>query len=575
MVLSIRSCSLILVALTLVACGAAQAGPTATGVTVQATQIPGRHPALPWPTAVPSEPPPPSPVPTATRPESTSPSYRAQIRINTTSDWTTVRLTGGGYWHDVNVTWASEQAQSAELEGESLLLSQPLNRAEAANSVELVAEAYLSELDAASPIVFEIERGHIGSTRVEISSYAEVTPTLVAVLNWDGVSAGERNAQAYEVCAKPFLGAAPNEHIIIGQLNFWYYGPGEFGGFENADGSRMTPLTPLLGETYWASDPAVVYQQIEWAVEYGVDAFSIEWTTPRGVGCCGSMEDTLDDVFLKSPNIHKVRWAIFYDFVLRLNQTPGLEIDVVPNINFDQPDVYNTFVSDFVHFATKYFGHPQYLTIDGRPVIYIWATNSYVGNLAGAMQEARERVSELGYDVFIVGDEVCVGCFNRQHASLFDGSSTFTMLIPGLDGYALHDVGEAAVKVDGAFQWWRDQIAGLKVAGRQDLVNFQPAWAPQYDERNFKTDHPLYVPAESKDQVMQMATVARKHAEAAGSSGLKLIWLNTWNNWAETTTVEPTANLGPKYPAGNYQFDMLEVVRDVFGGETYYTSPVW
>lgn len=58
-----------------------------------------------------------------------------------------------------------------------------------------------------------------------------------------------------------------------------------------------------------------------------------------------------------------------------------------------------------------------------------------------------------------------------------------------------------------------------------------------------------------------------------GAEGLQLIWLNTWNNWAESTTVEPTANLRPKYPAGNYQFDMVEVVREVFGVETYYSSP--
>ena len=81
---------------------------------------------------------------------------------------------------------------------------------------------------------------------------------------------------------------------------------------------------------------------------------------------------------------------------------------------------------------------------------------------------------------------------------------------------------------------------------------------------------PIYViSADSKDQVAAMAEVARKHAEPVGSEEQKLIWLNTWNNWAETATVEPTANLGPKYPAGNYQFDMLEVVRDVFGPETY------
>jgi hypothetical protein len=68
---------------------------------------------------------------------------------------------------------------------------------------------------------------------------------------------------------------------------------------------------------------------------------------------------------------------------------------------------------------------------------------------------------------------------------------------------------------------------------------------------------------------MAMAEMARKHAEPVGSQGQKLIWVNTWNCWAETTTIEPTADSGPKYPAGNYHFDMLEVVREVFGAETY------
>jgi hypothetical protein len=548
-----KICLFTVIILCLAACEPAQPAPTAT-----------MTPARAWS----------SPSPTTTQPQNASPSYRARIKISTTSDWTTLRLAAGGVWHDVHVISASEQAQSAGLEGESILLNQSLDRAQGGERVELVAEALLTDLEPANPLHFEIDRGHIGSTKVEISSYSEETPAVVAVLTWDGIHAGERNAQTYEVSPEPFLGAAANEYIVIAQLNFWYYGPGFWGGFENDKGERNTSLVPNLGETYKASDPSVVYQQIEWAVNYGVDAFSIEWTTPRGVGRGNDLESTLDDVFLKSPNINKIRWAIFYDFPLRLDQTPNLDVNVVPNINFDQPDVYNTFVSDFVHFAKKYFGNPQYLTVDGRPVIYIWATNSYVGNFAGAMQEARKQVSGLGYDVFIVGDEVCVGCFNRQHAALFDGSSTFNMLIPGLDPNGMSDVGEAAVKVDGAFKWWTDRIAGLKVTGRDDLVNFQPAWAPQFDNRKFDFNHPFYVPAQSKDQVTKMAMVARKYAEPVGSSGLKLIWINTWNDWAETTTIEPTANLGPKYPAGNYQFDMLEVVRDVFGRETYYTSPV-
>jgi hypothetical protein len=510
--------------------------------------------------------------PTATEVQIIGPSYPIKLKISTTSDWTTVRLTGGGIWHEFTIDSADTEAGLANFEDGQLILDQPLSRAESGYTVDMEASGLISNLDPAAPILVEIDRGHIGATQVEIYRTLEDSPSQVTTLNYAGISGSADNSQVYEVSPQPFIGSPPNEYIVIAQLNFWYYGDGQWGGFENPDGSRMTPVIPLLGETYYAADPEVVYQQIEWAVHYGVDAFSIEWTTPRGVGCCGSMEDTLDDVFLISPNIHKVRWAIFYDFILRLGQTPELG-DPFPN--FDLPEVYDTFVDDFVHFAEKYFGHPQYLTIDGRPVIYIWATNGFAGNFSGAMREARQRVAELGYDVFIVGDEVCYGCFRRAHAALFDGSSTFTFLMPGIDIFALDDVGEAAVITDQVFTWWRGKINGLRVTGRDDLVNFQPAWAPQYDESYINDrPNPIYVPATSIDQVIEMATVARKHAEPTGSQDMRLIWVNTWNCWGETTTVEPTVELGPKYPAGNYHFDMLEVIRDIFGVETYYTAPV-
>ena len=102
----------------------------------------------------------------------------------------------------------------------------------------------------------------------------------------------------------------PNEYITIAQMNLWFHGPGCYGGFEAFDcsGKRSTKLTPLLGKTYDSASAAVIRQQIDWAAEYGVDAFSIEWTTPREIS--GSIENILDDNFLKAPNINKVRWCI-------------------------------------------------------------------------------------------------------------------------------------------------------------------------------------------------------------------------------------------------------------------------
>ncbi|HEY60838.1 MAG TPA: hypothetical protein G4N92_09195 [Anaerolineae bacterium] len=491
-----------------------------------------------------------------------------QIHITTTSDWTTLGLVEGGSIKNHTVLSADHDASLAEFEQGLFRLMQPIEQANAEQSVELVADISIAKDTSGSDLIFEINRGHMGETTVEISKFSGNELKAGKTFSWQGIQPSGENVKQFTIPAAQQLEPVNNEYIVIAQLNFWYYGPGIHGGFYNESGERDTALYPLLGD-YRSSDPDVVYQQIEWASEYGVDAFSIEWTIPRGiVSCCDSMENTLDDVFLKSPNIDKVRWVIFYDFPLRLDQTPGLK-QYVDGLDFDQPDVYNIFVNDFKRFARKYFGNPQYLTIDGRPVIYIWASGAFVGDLEGAILDVRQGVADYGYDVFIVGEEVAANHFDQHHAALFDGNTSFTFLIPGLDASSWEDVGDAANDVDQTFERWQENIKDLKVIGREEYVNFQPAWAPQYDERLARPNHSTYVPAISKDQVTAMAEVARKHAEPLGSQGLKLIWINTWNCWQEATTIEPTENHGPKYPAGNYQFDMLEVVRDVFGSETY------
>jgi hypothetical protein len=362
----------------------------------------------------------------------------------------------------------------------------------------------------------------------------------------------------------------PNDYIVIAQLNLWFNGPGCHGGFEAFDcsGKRTTPLSPALGETYNSASQKVLAQQIDWAAQNGVDAFSLEWTTPREVP--GSLEPNIDDAFLKAPGLYKIRWCIFYDFILRMMQTPELkDVDFSQGVNFDDPKVYDTFVADMVHFAKKYYSQPQYLKIDERPVIYLWSTWSWKGKYAEAIAEARQKVQAEGYDVFLVGDVIWANQFDPKLASQFDGSSSFTFLLPGVDGRKWKNVQDASVDFDRAYSVWSRRVKNLKVAGREDLVNVQPSFTPQFDNRLFDLGNPIYVPAESRDQALAMAQVAAKYAQPVGSQGWKLIWENTWNNWAETTTIEPTIDKGPKYPAGNYQFDMLEIIREVFGVVTF------
>ena len=359
-----------------------------------------------------------------------------------------------------------------------------------------------------------------------------------------------------------------NEYLVVAQLNLWYFGTGCYGGFEDyaCEGNPVVSITPLQG-LYYSSDPGVIKNQIDWAVDYGVDAFSIEWVSPRGQP--GSLEENMDDHLLIASNIHKIRWCIFYDFNLRL---PWAGISIRDGINFNNAAIADTFVTDFIHFGNKYFNHPQYLYVDGRPIIYIWNTGGFAGAFDNVLQAARDSLSAMGYDVFVSGDEITKYGFDSTRVSLFDAVTTFTMLIGGTEPFENMD--SAAEGVNEVFQIWKEQIQGLKVQDRDEYVILQPAWAPQYNDSLFRVHNDLgeetYVPAESKEQVIHMAEVARSYANPGGKEAEKIVWLNTYNNWAETTTIEPTIASGPKYPAGNYQFDFLEVVEEVFGGETYW-----
>lgn len=125
--------------------------------------------------------------------------YRIHIRMTTTSDWSTFGLVDGATWRQSTLISASSEATFNWLENHRFLLSQPIERAEAGESVEMVFETHLFNVESGGMIIFEIERGHIGSTQVEVSNYLGDKAILVETLVWDKINPGERNAQRFEI----------------------------------------------------------------------------------------------------------------------------------------------------------------------------------------------------------------------------------------------------------------------------------------------------------------------------------------------------------------------------------------
>ena len=127
----------------------------------------------------------------------------------TSSDWTAFGLVDGATWLRPSVVSASPAATYAGPDGARFQLIQSLADANAGKTVEMIVDILVTGTEEGKPLVFEIERGHLGSTRVELSNYQGAEPVVVATFVWGGIASGDRNAHQFQVPLSTLLSGAP------------------------------------------------------------------------------------------------------------------------------------------------------------------------------------------------------------------------------------------------------------------------------------------------------------------------------------------------------------------------------
>jgi len=124
---------------------------------------------------------------------------KVTFRIRTTSDWTALGIVDGGGWIQPNFMSASEEALDTRMEGEYLVLTQPIERAESGESVEMVVRMMLDIDQGSAPLVLNIARGGLGYTEVEVIVDKETGSEVVAVMRWDGWADNADNSRKFEL----------------------------------------------------------------------------------------------------------------------------------------------------------------------------------------------------------------------------------------------------------------------------------------------------------------------------------------------------------------------------------------
>ncbi|MBE7436581.1 MAG: hypothetical protein HS100_21880 [Anaerolineales bacterium] len=137
---------------------------------------------------------------TPSEPEALQQPEQIQLKITTSSDWTTIKL-GGIQIKNALIASASAEATQAiaDLNESLLVLTQSLDRANAGKSVEMIVDLFPAKLGD-SPLTITIGRGSIGKTVVEVYIVNGSTSTLVQTIQWADVVSGE-NLATFEIPA--------------------------------------------------------------------------------------------------------------------------------------------------------------------------------------------------------------------------------------------------------------------------------------------------------------------------------------------------------------------------------------
>lgn len=205
--------------------------------------------------------------------------YPIQIRIITTSDWTTLRLVKGARWFPPAYITASHDAEVAEFDGDVLRLTQLCDQASDCKPIEMVATLNLMKTNPFTPIAdafrrmfsleepkvgFEIDRGHWGWTHVQLLNCRGGEPLVVENYWWCGITPGERNFRAIDTPSSGLFKVLPPNpppalpaDTLDGKVLFGYQG--WFGC--PLDGSDVNswfhwfvnnePIAENLGVDYW------------------------------------------------------------------------------------------------------------------------------------------------------------------------------------------------------------------------------------------------------------------------------------------------------------------------------------
>ena len=329
---------------------------------------------------------------------------------------------------------------------------------------------------------------------------------------------------------------------------------------------HVQPNVPRWGYTD-ESDSCAMAQKIAAAADHGVDAFIFDWYYYNDGPF---LERPIDSGFLKAVNNHRLKFALMWanhDWTdihphRRGTSAKLLYPGAVTPATFDR-------ICD--HVIERYFLHPSYWKIDGRPYFSVYELYKLVESCGGVdqTQAALERFRAKARAAGLPGIHLNAVTWGVQ---ILPGETTIqnpAALIQrlGFDSVTsyvwIHHVQLPKLQTD--YEWVRDQYfrywdEAEKKFGVPYFPNVTMGWdssprAAQQDEFGDFGYPFMNTISNNTPANFRQALELTKHRLLAQPTGPRIVTINCWNEWTEGSYLEPDTVHDLQY---------LEAVASVF-----------
>ncbi|MDR0426065.1 MAG: glycoside hydrolase family 99-like domain-containing protein [Clostridiales bacterium] len=335
------------------------------------------------------------------------------------------------------------------------------------------------------------------------------------------------------------------------------------------------PLVPLWGPED-ESDPKVMEKKIRAAAENGIDAFLFDWYyyaellgTKEDPKDGGVMDGAINKGFLQAENNEDIDFAVVW-----CNHDMGTQY-LTKNMTEDALMTMMDYVIE------NYFSRPNYWTIDGKPVFYLYNLAGFV-KLFGRddpmdtradirkakvmIEKMRQRVRDAGYGEM----HLMVAYVYANHQ--MDASA---VEVGGLPPANFNVLDYLTVDSSTSYVWGHDTSIGTRpepidYAAYTDralqridsLLNATTDWGiPHHPNLSMGWDSTTRNATSGggvlvNNDPANFKIACQKLKAKLDANDQRIITVNSWNEWGEGTRLEPCEKYGYGY---------LWAIRDVFG----------